>query len=151
MFTYFHFSFYVLQSQMVYYLVSHTRVLTSVWFFSIFCPVHAAPAPCDPEKKWANKDTEQEGCHFPSSTHYNVPWTYLKLCQASLQASNGEKLWGEAYEEEEKPCCAHSETHPSKKKLPRDLYIFCNLTRLADDHKLALFSSCCLQMKVGCS
>lgn len=33
----FPFSFYVLHSQMVYYLVSHTRVLTSVWFFLVFC------------------------------------------------------------------------------------------------------------------
>lgn len=130
-------------------LVGHRQVLTSVLFFLCFLPCICCSSISDPEQVWA-KDNEQVGCHLPLSPYYNVSWTYLRLCQATLQATR-EKLWGEAFEKEEKPCCTRTESYPSNKHLARDPYIFCNLTRLADDYNLAGFSFCCLQMKVGCS
>lgn len=119
--------------------------------FSCFLPCTCCSSTLTLNRNERITDNEQVGCHLPSSPPIQCALNILQGTLGTLQASNRGKLWGEAYKYEEKPCCVHTETYPSEEQRARGPYICCNLTCLADDHRLALFSFCCLQMKVGCS
>lgn len=91
----------------------------------VFCPDTPLQHPVTPNRNEQIKTMNKWGVIFLHPLYYNMSWTYLKLCQVSLQASNGVgKLWGETFKRVEKPCCARTETYPSKKQLTRDPYIF---------------------------